>query len=140
MTPTQLNPYPSSQVGVLMGWGMGCPEKPQGNPCYSLPIPSHEHASPATSTCLDPPTPHIEPPRPISTHQYPISSCQHPFPPTSTLYQASSARINYRQPPTSPRNARTIARTCVLFSILISYHPRCMYEQSYTRFCFFFDT
>ena len=36
VTPTWLNLYPSSQVGVLTGWGTGWPGKPQENPCYSL--------------------------------------------------------------------------------------------------------
>ena len=71
-------------------------------------------------------------------HQQPVSS---PPAPTSTSFQATSTTT----PPGPPfhhqhfRNARTSNCTCVSSFIIIVYHPRRVYEQSYMRFHFLFS-
>src|ERR1700678_2474805 len=42
MTHMYQNPYPCVRVRVLTGTGTGCPEKPQGSPCHSLPLKNKE--------------------------------------------------------------------------------------------------
>src|ERR1700678_2104446 len=38
MTRMYQNPYPGVRVRILTGTDTGCPEKPQGSPCDSLPV------------------------------------------------------------------------------------------------------
>ena len=84
---------------------------------------------------------------PVSSPQHLISGHQHPpalrFEPPAPLPRLRPTGPHCESP--GPpfyhqhfRNARTSNRTCVSTFIVIVYHPRRVYEQSYTVFIFYF--